>query len=173
MSLFHFSRFSARDNAQAIMLAGAMLLAATGLSATNARASEDLIVKFDQSQLIRLPRPAAEIIIGNPSIADVAIQSGNVLVITGKGFGITNMIVLDADRNVIQDQRLMVERDVNKVVHIFRGLNRQTHNCAPQCNPSLTVGDDPEYFNRLKSTLDAKIAASERGLDGGNAGGSQ
>src|SRR6185295_6796638 len=49
-------------------------------------AADDLIVKYDQSQLLRLPRPASEIIIGNPAIADIAIQSGNLLVVTGKSF---------------------------------------------------------------------------------------
>src|SRR5690348_1253498 len=66
----------------------------------------DLIVRYDQSQLLRLPRPASEIIVGNPSIADVTLQDGNLLVVTGKTFGITNIIALDTDHNVIQDQRV-------------------------------------------------------------------
>jgi Flp pilus assembly secretin CpaC len=76
----------------------------------------DLVVRYDQSQLLRLPRPATEIIIGNPSIADISLQGGNLLVVTGKTFGITNVIALDADRNVIQDQRVVVERDEHRVV---------------------------------------------------------
>ena len=56
------------------------------------QATDDLIVKYDQSHLLRLPRPAAEIIIGNPAIADISVQFGNLLVITGKTFGITNII---------------------------------------------------------------------------------
>ena len=44
-------------------------------------------------------------------VADVNIQGGNLLVVTGKAFGITNIIALDAQRNVIQDQRVLVERD--------------------------------------------------------------
>ena len=55
--------------------------------------------------------PGAEVIIGNPSIADVTIQGGNLLVVTGKTFGVTNIIALDAQRNVIQDQRVVVEQD--------------------------------------------------------------
>ena len=82
------------------LLAGAaMLMVATSYPST-ASAAEDLIVNYDQSQLVRLPRPAAEIIIGNPAIADVNVQNGNLLVVTGKTFGITNLIVLDAQRNV-------------------------------------------------------------------------
>jgi Flp pilus assembly secretin CpaC len=37
---------------------------------------------------------AAEVIIGNPTIADVSVQGGNLLVVTGKSFGVTNIISL-------------------------------------------------------------------------------
>ena len=100
-------------------LAGAMAMAAAGLAATQARAS-DLIVSYDQSQLLRLPRAASEVIIGNPSIADVAVQGGNLLVVTGKTFGVTNIIALDQERNVIQDQRVVVQRDEARTVNLHK-----------------------------------------------------
>src|SRR6476619_4030808 len=83
------------------LLAGATMLMVASSYPGTARATEDLIVNYDQSQLVKLPRPAAEIIIGNPAIADVNVQNSNLLVVTGKTCGITNLIVLDAQRNVI------------------------------------------------------------------------
>lgn len=145
-------------------LALAGVLAVGGFAATGSPASaEDLIVKFDQSQLIRLPRPVAELIIGNPSIADVTIQSGNLLVITGKSYGITNIIALDSDRNVIQDQRILVRRDETSVVNVTRGTARQTLACVPQCNPTLTLGDDIKEIQLYKQAAEAKLSFSERG----------
>lgn len=131
--------------------------------------AQDLIVKYDQSQLLRLPRPVAEIIIGNSSIVDVTVQSNNLLVVTGKTFGITNVISLDADRNVIQDQRIMVVRDEAKVVNVQKAGKRQSYNCAPQCNPSLVVGDDQTYFNELVRNAMIKMRFSEGADDKGNA----
>jgi Flp pilus assembly secretin CpaC len=130
----------------------------------------DLVVNFDQSTLLQLSRPADLVIVGNPSIADVAIQSGTLLVITGKSFGITNIIVMDAERKVIQDQRLMVRRDEEKVVNLHRGKDRQTWNCTGgQCNPSMTVGDDPIYFSSVKEMSASKAGSSEKAGDpGGN-----
>ena len=147
----------------------AMLAAAFAVAAGAAKA-EDLIVKYDQSQLLRLPRPAAEIIIGNPAIADISIQTGNLLVITGKTFGITNIIALDADRNVIQDQRVLVKRDEVKVVNLHRGAQRQSYNCTPQCNPSITVGDEQAYFDTIQKASQAKIGFSERAADSSQPG---
>lgn len=146
----------------------AMLAAAFAVAAGAAKA-EDLIVKYDQSQLLRLPRPAAEIIIGNPAIADISIQTGNLLVITGKTFGITNIIALDADRNVIQDQRVLVKRDEAKVVNLQRGTLRQSYNCTPQCNPSITIGDEQAYFDTIQKASQAKIGFSERAASSDNA----
>jgi Flp pilus assembly secretin CpaC len=151
-------------------LTAAAIAATSALAAVPALAVDDLIVKYDQSQLLRLPKPAAEIIVGNPSIADVAIQSGNLLVVTGKTFGITNIIALDADRNVIQDQRVLVKRDEGKVVNLLRGTDRQSYNCTPQCNPSITIGDEQKYFDAIRNASQNKIGFSEGTGDKGQQG---
>jgi hypothetical protein len=148
------------------LVIGAVLLATVVLDPARAEA-DDLIVKYDQSQLFRLPRPAAEIIIGNPTIADVSVQGGYLLVITGKSFGITNIIALDAERNVIQDQRVLVQRDERKIVNLQKGGKRESYNCSPQCNPTVTIGDDTQYFDMVAKNSEKKIKMSEGQADGG------
>lgn len=154
-----------------------LLAAAAGLAALAAipqrAGANELIVKFDQSQIIKLPRPVAEIIIGNPMIADVAIQSSNLLVVTGKSFGLTNLIALDADRNVIVDQRLMVQRDNTRLLYLSKGGKRETYNCTPQCNPTITVGDDKDFFDQTARTSERKIRLIEGQSEGGGGSGSQ
>ena len=153
-------------------LAAAVTLTAMSAAPTRSNANE-LIVKFDQSQIIKLPRPVTEIIIGNPMIADVAIQSSNLLVVTGKSFGLTNLIALDADRNVIIDQRVMVQRDNNRLLFLTKGGKRETYNCAPQCNPTITVGDDTVYFNQTAASSERKIRLIEGQTEGGSISASQ
>ena len=133
----------------------------------------DLVVRYDQSQLLRLPRPATEVIIGNPSIADVALQGGNLLVVTGKTFGITNVIALDAERNVIQDQRVLVERDDRRVVNLHKGASRQTYSCTPNCEPNLTIGDDETFFQTINKHNGDKTRFSESSADSAGAGANQ
>jgi Flp pilus assembly secretin CpaC len=147
------------------LLTGVLVLA--GVSRPTAQGYNDIIVTYDQSQLLSLPRPAAEIIIGNPVIADVSVQSGNLLVITGKAFGITNMIVLDAKRQVIFDRRILVKRDDARVVNLQRGTLRQTFNCTPQCNPTITIGDEQAYFDATLKAAEKKSGMSEKAADGG------
>ena len=139
----------------------------------NTASAGDLIVRYDQSQLLRLPRLASEVIIGNPSIADVSLQGGNLLVVTGKTFGITNVIALDAERNVIQDQRVIVERDDHKVVNLYKGNSRYTYSCTPNCETNLTIGDEKTYFETINKNANDKTKFSESQSDGGGSSNAQ
>jgi Flp pilus assembly secretin CpaC len=157
-----------------IMTRGALgvIAALTAVAVPAHVRAEDLVIKYDQSQILRLTRPAAEIIIGNPSIADVTIQSGNILIVTGKSYGITNIIALDGERNVIQDQRIMVRRDEVGVVNLMRGTARQTYACVPQCNPTVTLGDDIGFLKQTINAAKDKMTFSEgSGNDKGDPGG--
>ncbi len=157
---------------RAATLISAALTFAAILAPGHARASDQpLIVTYDQSKLLRLPKPASEIIIGNPAIADVSVQAGNLLVVTGKSFGTTNIIVLDADRNPIQDQIVKVSREKYGVVNLVRGSQRQSYSCTPECSPALVAGDEQSYFSHIQSTTSSKSSLSERAADSAAASG--
>jgi hypothetical protein len=149
-----------------VALAAIVGLAAVAFLDRDARAG-DLVVRYDQSQLIRLPRPAADVIIGNPSIADVTIQGGNLLVVTGKTFGITNIIALDAEGNVIQDQRVVVERDDQRMVVLYKGAQRESYSCTPTCSPTITIGDQSAYFDLISKHAQNKAGVSVGATAGG------
>lgn len=123
-------------------------------------ADKDLVVSYDQSKLLRLSRPVAEIIIGNPSIADVTVNGSTMLVVTGKTFGMTNIIALDADKKIIREQRIIVERDEHRVVNLHKAGVRQSYSCTPNCSPTLTIGDDPTYFETVQKHSAAKTGFS-------------
>lgn len=146
------------------------LLAFVALATGAAHAAEDLIVNYDQSELYLLPRPAAQIIVGNPAIADISVKSPTMLVVTGKTFGITNMIILDSEGKTIKNQRVLVRRDEAKVVNLQRGVNRQSYNCSPQCNPSIIVGDESAYFESISKASQNKMGLSERAAEPGASG---
>jgi Flp pilus assembly secretin CpaC len=158
-------KFDTSSKYVACVAALAMTALFVSAGAEPADASEDLIVKYDQSELLPLPKPAAQIIVGNPAIADITVKSDKMLVITGKTFGITNIIILDSQDKVIMSQRVLVRRDEAKVVNLQRGTSRQSYNCTPQCNPSITVGDDTNYFNLISSASQNKMGMSERAAD--------
>ncbi len=130
---------------RALALAGI----AGGLLTAVAQA-KDFEVTLDQAKIVRLPESAATVVVGNPLIADIALQPGGQIVITGKGYGRTNIIALDRNGKVLMDQNIQVNGPSKDVVVMYRGVNRETYSCAPQCERRITLGDEPKYF---ESTL--------------------
>lgn len=147
----------------------ATVVALGGLLAAAPAKAEDFMVQYDQAKLLRLPEPGETVIVGNPSIADVQLQSNQLLVITGKTFGVTNLIVLNTAGNIILSQRLMVKADDQKVVSVSRGGATSTFNCAPKCEPVLKIGDESNYYSAIAKSAEQKMKISE-GADTGSVG---
>jgi Pilus formation protein N terminal region len=121
------------------------LLAA--LISSPARA-DTLNVNVDQARLLKLPDRVTTIVIGNPLIADATLQSGGILVVTGKGYGATNLLALDRNGRVIMRKSVRVLGPAGRdLVVVYKGIERETYSCAPLCEPRITLGDATTYFN--------------------------
>ena len=71
--------------------------------------------QFDAAaKLVKLPGGIATIVVGNPLIADVTLQNGGVVVVTGKGYGATNFIALDRTGQVLVDRQIQVEGPLDR-----------------------------------------------------------
>ena len=110
-----------------------------------------IAVNVDQAKLLKLPARVATIVVGNPLIADVTLQNGGIVVVTGKGYGATNFIAMDRSGEVLVDRLIQVEGPTDRVVTIYRGVDRETYTCQPVCQRRATLGDGDNYF---KSVLD-------------------
>jgi hypothetical protein len=132
------------------------LLAA--LIAHNAEASDPLKVPVDEAMLMRLPEKVGTIVIGNPLIADVTLQSGGLVIVTGKGYGTTNLVALDRDGNVLLERPITVVGAKDNVLVVYRGNERQTYSCEPRCERRITLGDGADAFNLSISQSAARNA---------------
>jgi len=117
----------------------------------SAAKATDFEVTLDEAKIAELPKRVATVVIGNPLIADISLQPNGQAVVTGKGYGRTNMIALDHNGKVLMDQKIQVNGPTRDVVVIYRGLNRETYSCAPQCERRITLGDEPKYFDSTLS----------------------
>jgi hypothetical protein len=135
--------------------------AVLGLAMANARA-DSVEVALDQAQVLRLPSGVATIVIGNPLIADGSLQAGNLLVITGKGYGTTNLMALDHGGRVLMDKNITVTGPRNgNLVTVYKGVDRESYSCAPQCGPRMTtLGDAPAYFANGLAQANARSGAA-------------
>src|SRR5664279_3553166 len=130
------------------VLAVAILLCPTGVLAGTR--PDTVVVSVDQAKLVKLPSGVATIVVGNPLIADVTLQNGGVVVVTGKGYGATNFIAMDRS-GILIDRLIQVEGPTDELVTVYRGTERETYSCMPICQRRMTLGDADKYF---KSVLD-------------------
>src|SRR5437660_2792293 len=114
-------------------------------------APEAVAVNVDQAKLVKLPGKVATIVVGNHLIADVSLQPGGIVVVTGKGYGATNFIALDRAGEIMVDRIIQVEGPTDQLVTVYRGVERESYSCMPVCQRRVTLGDGETYF---KATID-------------------
>ena len=95
--------------------------------------ADAIAVNVDQAKLVKLPTRVATIVVGNPLIADVTLQTGGILVVTGKGYGATNFIAMDRAGEILVDRVIQVEGPTDQLVTIYRGVDRESYSCMPVC----------------------------------------
>ncbi|HXQ83220.1 MAG TPA: pilus assembly protein N-terminal domain-containing protein [Xanthobacteraceae bacterium] len=151
----------------------ALLLAAV---ASPALAGPPIMVRLDQATVMKLPDRAATVVIGDPLIADLAIQPGGIAIITGKGYGATNFIVMDHSGAVLSEQIVEVAGPSEPIVVVYRGVTRQTYSCTPECSPRITLGDTGKtdfdkdtglYTDYFKGTLEQSITRNTQAMSAG------
>jgi hypothetical protein len=109
-------------------------------------ASASLTVVLDEATVLKLPERTTTLVVGNPLIADVSVQPGGVLVVTGKGYGVTNVLALDRAGTVMMERIVTVQGPSDNVVVVYRGIDRESYSCTPKCERRIMLGDTPAYF---------------------------
>ena len=149
---------------------GLLLWPALALAAPVPPIPDSIAVNVDQAKLVKLPGKVATIVVGNPLIADVTLQPGGLIVVTGKGYGATNFIALDRAGDVLVDRIIQVEGPSDQLVTVYRGVERESYSCMPICQRRVTLGDGGEYFKAaidqagsLNSTATGQAAAANKG----------
>lgn len=117
----------------ASLLAG---LAATLALAMPAFAQErPLDVTLDQATQVRLRAPAGSVIVANPRIADVTVTDARTLFITGKSYGLTEIIAVDALGRPLFQRQVAVSPGETGSVRVWRGGEAVEVACGARCAP--------------------------------------
>lgn len=147
----------------ALCLSVSLLMNVTQTQAAQTKSVPDdaVVVTVDRAKLFRIARPASTVIIGNPSIADATVEDERTLVLTGRSFGVTNIIILDEAGELIADRTIVVRSHEANTVRIYRRSSRETYACAPVCEPTLTIGDNLNTFSSANQQIKARNALNE------------
>jgi Flp pilus assembly secretin CpaC len=121
-----------RAYASAIALSLAAIL--TVGAAHNASAEEGLMRVFlNHAKVLKLDRPVSKVIVGNAKVADATVADSQTIVLTGKAFGTTNLVLLDSEGNALLDERVLVSIDEGNTLRLFRQTDRKVYSCTPAC----------------------------------------
>ncbi len=139
-------------NIRAVSLVLTLLASPLQASLANERTIK---VELDQARIVKLPEGAQTLVLGNPLIADVTmLKTNQLMVITGKSFGTTNLIVLDRAGEQVGESVIAVTPGKGKVV-VQRGTHRESLSCLPNCGRAIDLADDVQY---MRNAIDSSKA---------------
>jgi Flp pilus assembly secretin CpaC len=101
--------------------------------------AQSLPVRVDQAARVSVSSAIRDVVVGNPAVADVTVIDGNSVLVTGKTFGITNLLIIDQRGRTVLNREIVVSAADDGRVTIYRGGQASTFACAPTCE--RTSGD--------------------------------
>jgi len=127
-------------------------IAACGLATcmlASAAMAQQIVLEANKSQPLRIAGDASSVVIGNPRVADVAVHSQNLIFLTGKTFGTTNLIIFNEAGEQLYSGDIVVTADTANLVTVNRAGATNTYDCAPACRSVLAIGDEQVYFDQV------------------------
>ena len=113
VAMSQFSRFisgamrlRARSIGGLVLFAGVVIAVSAG--PLSAQDKDTLHVEVDKAHLIQLDENATTVMIADPEIADVAVESPRLVFVIGRAVGETSLFILDADGNRMVDTTVVV-----------------------------------------------------------------
>lgn len=160
-----FDRIGPSGRRRALGAALFMLASLAAASPVAAQSKAGTVnIQLDQAQVMKLPDGVATLVVGNPLIADISIQSGGMIVLTGKGYGMTNLLALDRSGAVLEQKMIQVTGPRDNLVVVYRGMERESWSCAPKCERRITLGDGPDFFNGTIGQTGARTGQAQGGV---------
>ncbi len=137
------------------------LLASAALCLSATALADQFFVEAGKTKPLRLKSAASSVALGNQNIAEVSVYDRNLLLVSGKTFGTTNILVFDKDGNTVYNADLVVTANQANLVTIKRAGSDFTYNCSPKCKDTIQIGDDSEHFTKTLSQLELQKELNE------------
>ena len=86
-----------------------------------------ILVDASKGIILRLDRPAANVFVADPAIADVSLKSPTTLYLVGKAAGVTTIFAVDQDDQVLLNSRVEVRHDAQALQHALNEMIPGNH----------------------------------------------
>lgn len=140
----------------------------------SAAQAENFKVELNETKALHLSKPVSTILVGNPAIADVSVESSNLVYVMGRSFGTTNLVAMDSDGKSILNLDVSVVSQSASTVTLTRGSGGQlSYNCTPRCERVPGVGDNPESYDALMKQVAGALTSGASASQNAPGGASQ
>lgn len=133
------------------------------ISAAQQHQDPTLVLTIGKAEIVKVDGPVADIMVANPSIVDVSALQSNQLYMVGANIGDTNIIVLDAEGNVLKRMNIHVRIDEITLQNNINSLfpNEADVRAKTVNNQVVLTGrvSTPEASNKIQD-LAARIAGN-------------
>jgi Flp pilus assembly secretin CpaC len=114
--------------------------------ASTAALADGLQLNWREARVVALAKPATSVIIGDPTVADVTLETPQTLVIFGKTPGDTNIVVISGDQELLLDWPVTVSPVSARHVSVLNAAGQEaptevlyacgTERCARVLSPT-------------------------------------
>ena len=94
-------------------------------------------VAVDHTTRLHVSQPAGSVIVGNPAVADVTVVDPHTVFVSGRGYGVSEVVVLDPLGRTVWDGNVVVTQNNANQVTVYHGASPVEMACATICTPSL------------------------------------
>ncbi|MEQ8936992.1 MAG: pilus assembly protein N-terminal domain-containing protein [Amphiplicatus sp.] len=137
---------------------------AAALAAISPASAGQVWLTLDQVRPYELERPAGEIVVGNPGIADITVQDKTRVLLFGKAPGVTNLYIFDEEGKAIDNLIVRVNASSAGMLTLNRGSERTTYACTDNCNATQTVGDGTTSFSEVGQQVQLKLQLAKSSI---------
>lgn len=124
----------------------------------NAKHAGEFVVALNKSQILRVDVPFADLLVGNPDIADVLALTDRSVYVLGKELGSTNLTIYGRNKNLLAVLDLVVSYDIE-------GLKQQLFQLMPDEKIEVRAVNGAVVLSGLvagASTMSQALAVAER-----------
>ena len=146
-----------------------LIPAAVLAASLSSAAAGEVWVSIDTLTRYQMPDGVGQIILTNPSVADVQVGSATELMVFGRVPGFTDVVFQDADGRRLSQIRVRVGNEQAGLVTLYNGAERYSFSCTARCEQAMVVGDGAlGDASRLANQAQTKslVANSGGGLTG-------
>jgi hypothetical protein len=125
-------------------------------------------VAIDQTAPVVLGAPVSQVIVGNPSIADVSLTDRRHLTVLGRSYGVTNIVALDASGRRIFETTVNVAPAMTGRVSLFRGAELYNYACSDRCERTPMPGESTAVYQGAVTPYSDYSGRAKSAAGGGN-----